>query len=333
MDKVVLKVLSLTKKFGNYKAVNNISFEIKEGEIVGLLGPNGAGKTTTINMLLGLTTPTSGKIEIFGQDLKSHRAEILQNLNFASAYNWMQGRLTVFENLNVFANLYNISRPKEKINNLLTELKISDLKNSTFNNLSAGQRTRVVLAKALINRPKLLLLDEPTASLDPEFTLFIQDLFLKINKDYQVSMLYTSHNMEEVSRMCDRIIFLNKGRIVACDTPLNLTKKIQKTILVLAYDGKEKIIWDYVKNENLKAEFPKNHLVEVEVEEDEIPKIMINLSELGIWITEVDIKRPTLSDVFLEIAKTKLKEEEVGEEVAPRGRLVSLFNKIFKKKN
>ena len=332
MDKVVLKVTNLIKKFNRSWAVNNISFEIKEGEIVGLLGPNGAGKTTTINMLLGLITPTSGQIEIFHQDLKKHRRQILQNLNFASAYNQMQSRLTVYENLMVYAYLYNLPDKEKKIKNVLNDLKILDLKGKLFLDLSAGQRTRVILAKALLNRPKLLLLDEPTASLDPDFALFIQDFFLKINKEYKVAMLYTSHNMEEVARMCDRIIFLNQGKIVASDTPLNLTKKIQKTVLVLSYDGKEEVILDYVKKENLRAVFPKNSLVEIEVEEDEIPKIMINLSELGIWITEVDIKRPTLADVFLEIAKTKVKENESLTEAEPRGKLANLFNRIFKKK-
>lgn len=191
----------------------------------------------------------------------------------------------------------------------------------------------MVLAKALINRPKLLLLDEPTASLDPEFALFIQDFFLKINKEYRVTMLYTSHNMGEVQRLCDRIIFLNKGKIVASDTPLNLTKKIEKTVLVLSYDGKEKIISDYVKSENLKAQFPKKSLAEIEVGEEEIPKIMINLSGLGIWITEVNIKRPTLADVFLEIAQTKVVEEDKKGEAVPRGKIRAIFDMILKKRS
>ncbi len=223
----VLQVENLTKEFDGFIAVDNISFDLKEGEILGFLGPNGAGKTTTIMMLLGLIKPTKGKIKMFGLDFCQNRGEILKNVNFSSAYTSLPGRLTVFENLYVFAGLYSIVNPDLKINELLESFELTQLKRETTGNLSSGEATRLNLCKALLNDPRLLFLDEPTSSLDPDIAQKTRELLLKTKRERNISILYTSHNMEEVTQMCDRVIFLQRGKIVASDTPLNLTRVIK----------------------------------------------------------------------------------------------------------
>lgn len=228
METSIVEVKNLTKRFGEFTAVDNLSFEIKEGEILGFLGPNGAGKTTTINMLLGLVKPTLGQIKIFNLDLETHRQEIMQKVSFASAYSALQGRLTIYENLFVYSLLYSLDDKKKKILGVLEDTDIFDLKDQKFGSLSSGQKTRVILAKALLPRPRLILLDEPTASLDPDIAEKVQDLILRIVDKHKVSVLYTSHNMLEVHKMCNRIIFLLEGKIVKQAKPGDLVKEMEK---------------------------------------------------------------------------------------------------------
>lgn len=222
MSQVVIKVNLLTKVFDGLTAVDRVSFEILEGEIVGLLGPNGAGKTTILQMLLGTLVPTSGQIEILGLPLARHREEILRQVNFSSTYISMPNSLTVFENLMVFARLYGIPQPHHRILELLRIFEIERLQKKLSGTLSSGQLTRLCLAKALLNKPKILFLDEPTASLDPDIADKTRKLLKDIRLNAQVTILYTSHNMPEMEEMCDRIIFLNKGRIIAQGTPKEL---------------------------------------------------------------------------------------------------------------
>lgn len=221
MVEPVLEVSRLTKVFNSLKAVDDVSFKMYPGEILGLLGPNGAGKTTIIHMLLGLTTPTSGKIKVFGLDLKNHREEILQYVNFSSTYVSMPYSLTVSENLRVFARIYGIinEEVEERIAQLLKTFEIEDIKDRLVRHLSSGEHTRLNLAKALINKPKILFLDEPTASLDPDIADKTRRLLKRIKKELNISILYTSHNMQEMEEMSDRIIFLHKGRIIAEGRP------------------------------------------------------------------------------------------------------------------
>lgn len=226
MDRTIGKITNLTKKFNKFTAVDNISFDIKEGEILGFLGPNGAGKTTTIHMLLDLVTPDSGEISFFGKNFTTNREEILQQVGFASPYVYMPYRMTVNENLIVYAKLFNLKNPKEKIDELLKLFKIERLKNKPISYLSSGENTKVGLCKALISNPKLLLLDEPTASLDPETALMTRNILIKLKNEAKTTILYTSHNMAEVESMCDRIIFLNHGKIIATGTPMEITKSI-----------------------------------------------------------------------------------------------------------
>jgi ABC-2 type transport system ATP-binding protein len=199
--------------------VDSVSFSIFPGEILGLLGPNGAGKTTIIHMLLGLTTPTSGEIQVFGLDLRKRRKEIVQDANFSSSYVSMPNSLSVKESLMVFARLYKTKKREKRIQELLEAFEIAGIKDKLVRNLSSGQQTRLNLAKALINDPKVLFLDEPTASLDPDIADKTRTLLRSIKKDRNISILYTSHNMKEMEEMSDRIIFLHKGKIIAEGQP------------------------------------------------------------------------------------------------------------------
>jgi ABC-2 type transport system ATP-binding protein len=215
MTTPVLQVANLTKRFGDFTAVNDISFTIKPGEILGLLGPNGAGKTTTIQMLLGLVTPTSGSIRMFGLDLSMHREAILQQVNFSSTYISMPYALTVEENLTVVARLYGLTDVRRRIDEIVKQLEMQEFRHKVTRKLSSGQMTRLTLAKAFLTEPKILFLDEPTASLDPDIAHKIRALLKDEQRSSGLSMLYTSHNMREMEEMSNRIIFLQRGKIVA----------------------------------------------------------------------------------------------------------------------
>jgi len=221
MKEPVLEVKNLTKKFsgsasggGDFTAVDNVSFELHEGEVLGLLGPNGAGKTTTIQMLLGVMEPNSGTVKYFGKPFKKHREEILKVTNFASTYIGLPFLFTVEEILDVFARLYEVEERKKRIQKLLAAFEIDHLAKTNFYKLSAGEKTRLILAKAFINFPKIILLDEPTASLDVEIAIKVREFLKKEKQQYSVSMLFTSHNMKEVEEMCDRILIIHHGKII-----------------------------------------------------------------------------------------------------------------------
>ena len=215
MSAAVVEVRNLTKRFGDFTAVDGISFEIRPGEILGLLGPNGAGKTTTIQMLLGLVTQTAGSIRMFGLDLQTHREEILQHVNFSSTYISMPYSLTVEENLSVVGRLYGLSNISRRIDDIVKKLEMEEFRHKLTRKLSSGQMTRLALAKAFLTDPKILFLDEPTASLDPDIAHKVRSVLLEERHANGLSILYTSHNMREMEDMSDRIIFLQRGRIVA----------------------------------------------------------------------------------------------------------------------
>jgi ABC-2 type transport system ATP-binding protein len=210
---------SLTKRFGEVTAVDGVSLSVRRGEIFGLLGANGAGKTTTIQLLLGLTTPSSGRARILGLEMPRQRLAILERVNFSSTYVSMPGNLTVWENLNVFARLYGVRRSAEKVARVLELFELPDLRRKVTGSLSSGQLTRMNLCKAFLNDPEVLFLDEPTASLDPDIADKVRGALRAIQRERGVTMLYTSHNMPEVERMCDRLAFLSHGRVVAEGTP------------------------------------------------------------------------------------------------------------------
>ncbi|MBG0818885.1 ABC transporter ATP-binding protein [Planomonospora sp. ID82291] len=219
----ILEATALAKRFGAVTAVHEVSLDVGAGEIIGLLGPNGAGKSTTLHMLLGLITPDSGSIRMFGLDLERHRIEVLSRINFAASYVDLPGVLQVREVLDVFARLYGVRDPKARVGELVELLDLGPLRKRKVMELSSGQRTRVQLAKALVNEPSLLILDEPTANLDPDAGDRIRSLLVRVARENGRAMLITSHNMQEVERMCDRIHFMSAGRIVASGSAAELT--------------------------------------------------------------------------------------------------------------
>ena len=220
-----IEVINLSKSYKTKKAVNNISFKIDENEIVGLLGPNGCGKTTTIGMILGLLKPTSGQVLINGKNIENNKISILHKMNFISPYIELPKKLTVKQNLIVYGKLYNIKNLNERINFLSEKLRLGDLLDKITGELSSGQKNRVSLAKALINDPTVLLLDEPTAALDPETADFIRTFLEKYKEEKKISVLLASHNMDEVKRLCNSVMMMKDGNIVDGGTPEDLIKK------------------------------------------------------------------------------------------------------------
>ena len=226
----VLSVSNVGKTYGNTVAVDGISFAVEAGEIVGLLGPNGAGKTTTINMVLGVLIPSSGSIIIDGIDISKHRSQALSRTNFAAVYAPLPGNLTVVQNLRVFGMLYRVKELSKRIEELLVQFDLLPFRNSKCGVLSSGEQTRVCLAKAMLNRPQLLLLDEPTASIDPSKA---QEIRAHVRRfaEGNVGILWTSHNMQEVEEVCDRVLFMSKGKIMLAGNPKTLPQEHGKETL------------------------------------------------------------------------------------------------------
>lgn len=218
----VIQVDRLSKTFGPITAVDGISFVVPQGQILGLLGPNGAGKSTTLHLLLGLTRPSAGSLFIFGLELEKQRREILGRVNFSSAYTALPTNLSVWENLVTFARLYSIPDPRTRIADLLELFEIPHTLHAVTGSLSSGQLTRLNLCKAFLNDPEILFLDEPTASLDPNIAAKVRQTLLKVQQEKQVTLVTTSHNMHEVQRMCERVIFMSRGRIVNDGSPREL---------------------------------------------------------------------------------------------------------------
>ena len=239
---VILEARELTREFDGVKALDKFSFKLHRGEILGLLGANGAGKTTAMNCLLGLTLPTGGKLFAFGKSLHDHKIEILQKSNFSSAYVSLPGNLKVWQNLLVFAHIYGVPNPRKKIGELLELLEVAHLKDRVTGQLSAGESTRVNLCKAFLNDPELLMLDEPTASLDPDIADKVRKVVRKVQSERHIGILYTSHNMKDIEEVCDRVIFLHKGKIVAEGTPQEIVQRssgssLEEVFIKIARDG------------------------------------------------------------------------------------------------
>ncbi len=238
-----IEVINLNKKYKDKQAVNNLNFKINENEIIGLLGPNGCGKTTTIGMILGLLKPTSGKVLINGVNIEKNKISLLHKMNFISPYIELPKKLTVKQNLIVYGKLYNIKNLNEQIFYLSNKLRLQQLLDKVTGELSSGQKNRVSLAKALINDPTVLLLDEPTASLDPETGDFVRTFLENYKNEKKISVLLASHNMEEVKRLCDSVMMMKDGSIVDSGTPDYLIKKHGRKNL-------EEVFLELVRNKN-----------------------------------------------------------------------------------
>ncbi len=301
MKQNVLEVKNLRKTFGKFNAVDDISFSLKEGEILGFLGPNGAGKTTTIYMLLDVMEPSSGSIKYFGKDFKSNRSEILKKVNYSSAYISLPWFFKLDEVLSVYADLYEIPNKKKRIDKLLQEFEIEHLRKKAVHTLSAGERARLLLTKAFLNYPEIILLDEPTASLDPDIAVKIRQFLKKEQKEYNVSMLFTSHNMNEVEEMCDRVIFLNHGKIKAENSPENLAKELGDSKIEL-------LIKDHVHAQNYfekeKFEFIREkNIFKIEMKTENISEFLNKLVLEKIEFQDITINKPDLEDFFLKHSK------------------------------
>ncbi|MDC3207788.1 ABC transporter ATP-binding protein [Candidatus Pelagibacter sp.] len=222
---IPLEVIKLSKVYNTKEAVKDISFKINKNEIIGILGPNGCGKTTTIGMILGLLKPSKGKVLINGIEVEIKRVDLLNNLNFISPYIELPKKLTVRQNLEIYARLYDIKNLKIKIDYLIEKLRLNKIIDRITGELSSGQKNRVSLAKSIINDPSVLLLDEPTASLDPETGDFVRSFLENYQKEKKASILLASHNMTEVERLCSSVLMMKNGIIIDQDSPKELIKK------------------------------------------------------------------------------------------------------------
>ncbi len=313
----LVKNFCVKKSFFGYckksvPAVDGISFRVHKGEILGLLGTNGAGKTTTTQMLLGLMDPSSGSIEYFSKDFKTNRSELLNYIGFASTYVKLADRLTVYENLDIYGRLYGLSKGdrQERIKEMLTFFEMWNFRNRDAKLLSAGQITRVMLAKAFLTRPRIVLLDEPTASLDPDVAASVVQ-FIKEQREQQgMSILFTSHNMDEVAEVCDRILVLDKGKIIADSTPQGLTNTIKNVhMTLLITEGMEK--FDSLCLQMGVTFKSDNQFVYLDLLEDVVPRFLNELVRKDVHYSYIAIDRPTLKDYFLNIAMSS-RQKKLG---------------------
>jgi ABC-2 type transport system ATP-binding protein len=316
--KYVINVEGLTKVFVKprswwqnrapqaFTAVDDISFLVGQGEIVGILGANGAGKTTTMQMLLGTLLPTTGAIRYFDKDFFTNRSEILQHVSFASTYVKMPGDLTVRQNLRIYGGIYGLS-PQEceqagKI--YLSAFGILSVLDTEVRFLSAGQITRVMLAKAFLSNPKVVLLDEPTASLDPESTLAVRKFILKQRQERGVTFLITSHDMEEVAALCDRVLVIKQGKLIASDTPARLAASITQANVELIIESGMELAKLYA-HERRYAVVEAGHVITIRIDEHDIATLLRELALQGVVYSAISINKASLEDYFLQVVTPK----------------------------
>ncbi len=322
----MIKVENVTKKYGNYVAVDNMNFEIKEGEIVGFLGPNGAGKTTTMSMITGFIEPTSGKIEINGYNVSKKAKKAKREIGYMPETTPLYSELTPKEFVRYMAELKGVSRKvkKEEVQRVIKAVNIEDVQNKLIRNLSRGYKQRVSLAGALVGNPKVLILDEPTVGLDPKQVTQIRNLIKSLGKDHTV--ILSSHILSEVSQICEKVIIINKGKLVAIDTPENLEDKTaQENMLIVTVEDQENKINDVVKeipeikDIKLIKELPdgtKRYSIS-SVENKDIRKdIFSNFAKNEITIFELKKAEATLEDAFIGLIDSqKIEKEKTKKEI------------------
>ncbi len=289
-----------------FVAVDRISFKLGQGEILGLLGANGAGKTTTISMLLGIMTPTSGVIDYFGKNFFTHRSQVMQRVSFASTYVRLPGRLSVYENLDFYGKIYNLSADERRVR-IERSLKFFDLwglKDRKASALSAGETTRAILAKAFFVDPDIVLLDEPTASLDPDIAHDVRKFILEQRRERNIAVLFTSHNMDEVTAVCDRVLVMKQGKIIADDTPHNLAASVSSARVRLVVDTDRARMQQYAAQQGYKCQVDE-HSLTIDVDEHKIAELLAGLTRNNLSYDYITIEKPTLEDYFLSIATRK----------------------------
>lgn len=304
----LLEIRDLRKRYGAVEALKGVSLDIERGEFFGLLGPNGAGKSTTINILLGLILADSGVIRIFGEDFATRSTAIRRRMNVAAAFTSLSGVLTVRENLKVYGGIYGVKNLKAKIDELLERFEITDLASRKLQYLSSGQHTRVTLCKGLINDPELLLLDECTVGLDPDIAEKTRRALQQFQREKQTTVIFTSHNMNEVEELCGRIAFLSKGEILRIDTAARMKSLIPQQILEVRFHAGENL--DVVRN--LGDGFQPHEAGEatfrfiLEDSETQLDLVLQRLLLSGAKIADIQVTRPTLEDVFIKVARGEL---------------------------
>lgn len=306
MISTTLSVEKLTKIFSGktpFVAVREVSFNVQQAEIVGLLGPNGAGKSTTIHMLLGTLRPSAGKVSYFGRDLESHRSEILEDVGYVSGYSRLPGNLSVWENLNVHGILRRLSAKerRSRIEKFLRLFGMYGMRHKLVGKLSAGENTRVMLAKAFLAHPKMVLLDEPTAALDPDICQEVRAFVRAQRREYGVSMIYTSHNMSEVAEVCDRVVFLKQGSVVAVDSPERLAASVASSRVKLFAERQRETMLELFVEQGIEA-LPGERWIEVSVADHEFGPLLNRLAARGVTLENIEVIKPSLEDFFLKIS-------------------------------
>lgn len=315
----VLEVKNLTKQFvpeglfallqgkKSSNIINDLSFVLAEGEVLGLLGPNGAGKTTTIQMLLSTLAPTSGTIEYFGKNLAMHRSEILQHIAFASTYVDLPGRLTVQENLIVSGGLYGFygKQLQELVERFLKAFKLWDRRFQKTDSLSAGQKTRLMLTRAFMVQPKVLLLDEPTASLDPDVAYEVLEFIQQEQKERSISIFFTSHDMDEVMKLCNRVLVLKNGVLIANDAPSKLAAQVSTSHISLLFGPQFDAALRFFTDANIVVH-RKDPWIIIDLDEHKIADLLMALAQTGLKYSSISIVKPSLEDYFFSISDSSM---------------------------
>ena len=304
----LLTIRDLRKRYDNVEALKGVSFAVERGEIFGLLGPNGAGKSTTINILLGLILADSGQIEVFGQDFAQHALDIRRRMNVAAAFTSLNGVLTVRENLRVYGHIYGVKNIGAKVDELLERFEITDLANKKLQYLSSGQHTRVTLCKGLINDPELLLLDECTVGLDPDIAEKTRHALKGFQREKHTTILFTSHNMNEVEELCGRIAFVSKGQILRIDTTERITQLIPQQTLVIRFRPGTAPTQLSQSDMLPPAEFSGDSTLRFVLHdpEQQLDMIIRHFTHTGAHIADIQLVRPTLEDVFIKVARGEI---------------------------
>ena len=312
----IIKLDGLTKKFNSFTAVDDIIFEIEEGEIFGFLGPNGAGKTTTISMLSTILIPTSGTAEINGFNLKKHKDGIRKSIGIVFQDPSLDDELTAYENLVFHAVMYDIK--KEIMENRINEsLKLVDLekrRNDIVKTFSGGMKRRLEIARGLMHHPKILFLDEPTVGLDPQTRSHIWEYVRKLNNDEKITIILTTHYMEEAEKLADRIAIIDHGKIIAIDTPQNLKAILGGEVISFSSNDSKKLSNELAKIKWVKKITLHNDYVDVDVShsDEQMPQLLKIINNTGIDVQSISIHKPSLEDVFLHLTGKTIREEEVS---------------------
>jgi ABC-2 type transport system ATP-binding protein len=304
----LLEIRDLRKRYGAVEALKGLSLDVERGEFFGLLGPNGAGKSTTINILLGLILPDGGSIRVFDQDFATQQVAIRRRMNVAAAFTSLSGVLTVRENLKVYGHIYGVKNLNTKIDELLERFEITDLAQRKLQYLSSGQHTRVTLCKGLINDPDLLLLDECTLGLDPDIAEKTRRALQEFQRGQQTTILFTSHNMNEVEELCGRIAFLSKGEILRIDTAARIKGLIPHQVLEVRFRPGTDLATLQQLDGTPHAESRENSTLRFVLDDPErqLDPLLRRLTQAGGHIADVQITRPTLEDVFIKVARGEI---------------------------